>query len=101
MSNFSYGKHTKKRIGVWLRHQSNPDMIKMISENVNKRIMDTVERVIISEYDKKTDEVWIEVWCKNFWDTFRERHRYNVFYLKTKVNEEWICEGDLGKGYKE
>jgi hypothetical protein len=100
MSWFAYGKHTKKHIGLWLRYHSNEDIVKMVEKTKNKRFLDTVDRVVVSEYDKNTNEVWLEVWCKNIIDSIRRKHRYNVFYIKTKPNENWVCEGDLGKGLK-
>ena len=64
----------------------------------------------ITEYDgdasflegptKKTNEVWLDIHCKSLLDSIRGKSRYNVFYIKTKINESWICEGDLGKGFK-
>jgi len=101
MSHFIYGEHTSKRIGVWLRYRSNSDIIQLVKKNRNKRFLESVERVVVSEYDSRFDEVWIEVWCYNTLSNLLfKKHRYNVFYIKTRVNEEWICEGDLGKGLK-
>jgi hypothetical protein len=98
MSSFNYGKHTKKHIGLWLRYRSNSDVIKLIKESKHKRFFDTVERVVVSEYDKETNQVWLEVWCKNLIDSIRGKLRYNVFHIKTNINKDWICEGDLGNG---
>lgn len=100
MSSFSYGKHTKKHIGVWLRYRSNPDVIDLIKKSKQKRLLDTVERVVVCEYDKETDEVFLEIWCKNLLDSIRGKLRYNVFHIKTSINQNWICEGDLGNGIK-
>ena len=94
MSNFSYGKHTKKHIGVWLRRGSNQDVIDLIKKSKQKRYLDTVERIVISEYDKETNEVWLQIWCKNLLDSIRGKSRYNVCHIKTAVNENWVCEGD-------
>jgi hypothetical protein len=98
MSTFSYGKHTKKHIGVWLRHWTNPDIYDLIKKSKNKRFFDRVERVVVSDYDKETDEVWLEVWGMNTIDVLLNKYRYNVIIIKTKVNEEWSCEGDIGNG---
>lgn len=101
MSSFSYGKHTKKHIGIWLRYRSNPDVVLLVKRANNKRFGETVERVVVSDYDKVTNEVWLEVWCTSLFDRlFLLKHRYNVFYIKTRVNEDWVCEGDLGSGTK-
>lgn len=100
MSSFRYGNHTKTHIGVWLCYRSNLDVIKLVKDSKQLRLFDTVERVVVSEYDKETNQVWLEIWCKNLIDSIRAKHRYSVFYIKTNVNEEWSCEGDLGNGCK-
>lgn len=64
----------------------------------NKRFFDSARRVVVAEYDETTQEVWLMVFCINFVDVLRKKHRYNVFYLKTPINPRWICEGDLGAG---
>jgi hypothetical protein len=98
MSSFSYGIHTKKHIGVWLRLSNNPDLIKMLNTNKNKRFFDIIHRIVVHLYDKKTNEVWLEVWCDNLIDTIRQKDRCNVFYVKLPVNENWSCDGDFGNG---
>ena len=98
MSSFKYGEHTKKHIGLWLRYRSNQDIINLIKKTKQKRFLDTVERIVVSEYDKETNEVWLQIWCKNLLDSIRGKMRYNVFHIKTSVNEDWTCEGDLGNG---
>lgn len=98
MSHFNYGKHTKKHIGVYLRKYSNKDVMKLIKKSKLKRFFDTVERIVVKEYDKQTNEVWLEIWCQNLIDTIRNKQRYNVFNIKTPINENWICEGDIGNG---
>lgn len=98
MSTFNYGKHTKKHIGVWLRYETNSDIINLIEKSKQKRFFDTVERIVVSEYDKKTNQVWLQIWCKSLLDSIRGKRRYNVFHIKTDINENWSCEGDLGNG---
>ena len=98
MSSFKYGKHTNKHIGVWLRYRSNTDVIELVKKSKQKRFFDTIERVVISEYDKETNQVWLQIWCKNLIDSIRGKLRYNVFHIKTNINEDWTCEGDLGNG---
>lgn len=97
MSSFSYGKHTKKHVGVWLR-RTNPDVIDLIKKSNQKRFLDSVERIVVSEYDDKSNQVWLQIWCKNLLDSIRGKTRYNVFHIKTFINEDWSCEGDLGNG---
>jgi hypothetical protein len=98
MSSFSYGKHTKKHIGVWLRYYPNNDIIKLVKNSKLKRNFDTVERIIVSEYDKEMNQVWLQIWCKNIIDSICGKNRYNVFHIKTDVNPDWSCDGDLGNG---
>lgn len=100
MSHFRYGKHTTKHIGVWLRYRSNPDIIELIKKSKQKRFFDSVSRVIVIEYDKKLNQVWLEIYCENLIDLIRGKIRHNVFSIKTEINENWICEGDLGSGKK-
>ena len=98
MSSFSYGEHTPKHIGVWLRYDSNKDVVDLIKQSKQKRYLDTVMRIIVAEYDKETNQVYLEIWCKNLIDSIRRKSRYNVFNIKTDVNPDWSCEGDLGVG---
>ena len=64
------------------------------------RFLDSIRRIVVSEYESFENQVVLEIYCSNLIDGARNKLRYNVFYLKTKVNEKWICEGDLGKGKK-
>ena len=98
MSWFYFGE-TKIKVGVWLRYHSNDDLIKLISKNKNKRRGDLVRKIVVTEINHKERKVWLEVWCKNIKDVTRKKNRYNVFYLYLPINNEWICEGDLGRGY--
>lgn len=107
MSHFLYGsdvnnpkKHHKKRYDVYIRKSSNSDILDAIKKTKLKRINESVDRVIVKEYDGVNDMIWIEVWCVNLWDTIKKKDRYNVFFIKLPINEEWVCEGDLGKGLK-
>ncbi len=100
MSSFSYGKHTKKHIGIWLKYEVNNDIKSLIKTSKQKRFFDTVQRVIVSEYDKHTDTVGLQVWCSNLLDVMMGKVRYNVFYISSKVNENWSCHGSIGKGIK-
>jgi PHP family Zn ribbon phosphoesterase len=71
MSSFRYGKHSKKRIGVWIKYDKfiNSDLYNLIKKDKNKRFYDIVDRIIVTpEYDKKTEEIWIEVWCSNIFN---------------------------------
>ena len=98
----NYVKHHKKMKGVWIKpySDSNSDIMSLIKKNNNKRWFDSVNRIVISDYDDKKGIIWLEVWCSNFLDKLRKKHRYNIFYITCKPNMFWVCEGDLGKGLK-
>ena len=97
MSHFLFGKKPEKRIGVWIRPNSNPDVDKWIKRSFNKRLFETVRRIKVTEYDHTSNLVWLEIWCSNAFTNFIwGRRRYNVFYMVTEPNENWVCEGDLG-----
>lgn len=100
MGGFSYGQHTRKRIGVWLKWEFCADVLLAIKKSGNKRFYDSVRRVVVEEYLKDTDEVWLSVYCASIFDTIRNKNRYNLFYIKIKVNEFWACHTDLGTGMK-
>jgi len=98
MSSFGYGVHTRKHIGVWLKYGTNDDIRILIKKSKLKRPSDSVERIVVSEYDKETNQVWLEVWCKSLIDSIRNKNRYNVFHIKTDINPYWSCDGDNGRG---
>ena len=100
MSWFIYGKHTKKHIGIWLRPSSNPDVIEKIKKSKLKRFGDSISRIVVSEFDKEKNAVWLQIWTKNIFDSIFRKNRYTVFHIKTEINENWVCEGDLGNGFK-
>jgi len=101
MSSFSYGIHSRKRLGVWIKcNNFNQDLQNLIKKSRNKRFFESVDRIIVDDYDESTKEVLLEIWCSTFIDMIFKKHRYNVFYIKTKPNENWTCYGDLGTGLK-
>jgi hypothetical protein len=77
---------------MWLNVSKNIDVIKLIRKSKQKRFFETIERIIISEYLKNSEEVWLEIWSKNLIDSIKGKKRYNVFYLKSKLNPNWVYE---------
>lgn len=101
MSSFSYGKHTKKHIGCWLRVHSpfNEEILSEIKKTGNKRLLETVRRIVVNDYFKSENKVVLEIWCSNAFNEFLfKKHRYNVFYLTLELDENWTVEGDLCNG---
>lgn len=91
MGSYSYGKHDSERIGQHLKYRFNEDIVKLVKDSGNKRIFETVERVIVSDYDEKNNLVWLEIWCSSILQYFTGKHRYNVFYVRCEPNENWSC----------
>lgn len=94
MASINFGEFCKKKTtGVWLKYEVNCDLRQIIDKNPNKGCFDTVSRIIVSDYEDR--DIWVQVWCKNLWDTvIWKKHRYNVFYIKIKnidVNDDWSC----------
>lgn len=101
MSHFLY-KHQKRscRTGVWLRVSSLPDdtLSKILS-----MVDDTREshpwQVKVLEVNNKTNQVLLEVWCEHKRKPDAPR-KHSVFHVWADENPDWVCEGDLGRGYK-
>ncbi len=91
MGSYSYGKHNPKRIGQHLKYRFNEDIVKLVKANGNKRLFETVDRVVVTQYDKERNLVWLEIWCYNIFQFITKKHRYNVFYVTCEPNEEWSC----------
>jgi hypothetical protein len=100
MSSFNYGNHTPQHIGIWLKTETNPELMELIKKSKDIRFFDTVERIVVNNYDKKTGEVILQVWCKGLISSILGKNRYNVFYVKTQPDYFWSCHGDLGRGRK-
>jgi len=99
MSWFEYGtpKRRSLRKGVFLRVSSLPlDILKEADEY--KRCFETIEQVKILEI-LPDEYVLLEFWSRHIgWDPI---NRSTVFTFRVKEDPKWICEGDLGRGYKE
>lgn len=106
MSWFEYGTPNPKkrhlRKGVWLRVAHLP---KPLLKEAKKKLQFSVEFidwVVVSEM-RPDNEVLLEFWCHNpRTDVFKDGTvRYTVFHILTKEDPTWVCEGDLGRGYKD
>lgn len=86
--------------GIWLRssEDTNLDVQKAIKQSKHLRLTEYVDRIVIHEI-KNNEQVLLEIWGKNSLDFIKNKRRYNVFYVLVKENPEWVCEGDLGKGF--
>ena len=79
----------------------NEKILSEIKKSRNKRLLETVRRIVVNDYFKSENKVVLEIWCSNvFHQFFFKRHRYNVFYLTLELDENWTIEGDLGNGVK-
>jgi hypothetical protein len=108
MSWFEYGTPRRRtlRKGVWLRKSSLSENILNIAQNyIND--FGLIEYVIVKEI-RKNNRVYLEFWCKEERIILNSKKRDNftfprniVFGFEIEENPKWICEGDLGRGYKE
>ena len=87
--------------GIKHDKQINTDLYYLIRFNRNIRFTESVDRIIVSSQDvEKNGEIWLEVWCSSVFSFLMGKHRYNVFFVKTKPNPNWSCFDDLGTGLK-
>jgi hypothetical protein len=96
MSWFFYKEQpTRKRKGLWLRKRSLPEDLK---EEINKKLLknEEIDWIVVKEIKK--GQVLLEIWCRPAFSTVFDR--FSVIYHWTKENPEWVCEGDLGRGFK-
>ena len=108
MSWFEYGTLTGRkrnlRKGVWLRVGSLPTQI-YTKAKTYMREGEEIDWIKVTEM-KPNGEVFLEFWCHNPSDQKHNMRpgaklRYTVFHLLEKEDPKWICEGDLGRGFKE
>ena len=100
MSWFQYGTPRRRslRKNVWLRTRSLPaDLERNLFKNIRRG--EYLDRVIVHEIRPK-DEVLLEVWSRRPWHP-RKKERWTIHYHLCQENPDWVCEGDLGRGYKE
>ncbi len=105
MSWFEYGTPKKRslRKNVWLRVERLPEKI---LKDAKKRMRsgEYIDWVAICEI-KTAPQVLLEFWCHDPCDAFNRKNvfspRFTVFHLLVDEDPTWICEGDLGRGYKE
>ena len=105
MSWFEYGTPERRshRKGVWLRVRN---LAPAILDKVQPFIPpdEKINWVIVKEIQKK-GMVYIEVWCSRLDNltTGANTGVYKSTVLGLQIQEDpaWICEGDLGRGYKE
>lgn len=93
-------KERKNIKGIWLRKRPgcNLDVEQSIKDSKNLRLSERVWKIEIVEL-RKNNQVLLEVWSQSLLDMIRNKERHNVFHILINQNSEWICEGDLGKGF--
>ena len=105
MSFFEYGnlsgRKRRLRKGVWLRVRSLPKDIIDRAKAKMRTPFDEIDWVIVQEM-RPEGQVLLEFWTHTMLiDHRKDLWRYTVFHLLEKEDPTWICEGDLGRGYKE
>lgn len=103
MSWFEYGELTGRdrqlRKGVWLRVRNLPQDI-LTEIHIFMRPNEKIEWVVVQEL-QSNKQVLLEFWCADPNDWFGGYKRYNVFHWTVPEDPKWICEGDLGRGFKQ
>lgn len=114
MSWFAYSdlKSKKEKNGVWLRinRGSNAELINELRKIGKLNFNDHISKIEINEPNDNDQTVLLEVWSEKIFTMEKLRfiitgnfpmfpEKYTVFYYRIKENPDWICEGDLGKGY--
>ena len=96
MSWFNYGDQPSRRLrkGVWLRLRNLPKDIRDAARPYMRRI-EQLDRVVVQEL-RSDGRVLLECWSRPF---CQSRTRWTVFYLLIQENDDWVCEGDIGRGY--
>lgn len=97
MSWFKYGDipdtHRKLRKGLWLRVRTLPaPLLKRIKKRM--RLLETLRWVVVAEL-RPDGQVLLEAWSQRIY----EFDRYTVVTFLVKEDPDWICEGDLGRGF--
>lgn len=101
MSWFKYKDQDRRRyrVGIWLRTRSlPPSLIKQARKWMRKK--EWPSHVIVKEL-QPDNYVILEFWCRNPFADWNKDPRYTVFHLRVKENDDWTCEGDLGRGLVE
>jgi hypothetical protein len=110
MSWFEYGtpKRRHLRKGVFLRVRNLPENLLKSAKKILKP-GEMIEWVEVSGIEAN-GKVLLEFWCAHEFSPEIGRlqkkipgfhRRFTVFHLFVDENPEWICEGDLGRGYRE
>jgi hypothetical protein len=106
MSWFEYGnlegKDRRLRKGVWLRVRSLPASLLKEAKKSLRTKADVIDWVVVQEM-RPNKQVLLEFWTHTLvLDHLPNKPwRYTVFHLLVDEDPKWICEGDLGRGYKE
>ena len=99
MSWFFYGKPTRRvhRKGVWLRVSRLPDSI--LGEAQKALRPDEMIMMCKVEELRPNGKVLLELKAVGLGDV--QLNRCNCFYILVDEDPEWVCEGDLGRGFKD
>jgi hypothetical protein len=104
MSWFEYGSPKKRslRKGVFLRVKNLPKELLNIVKPLMSQNVNHIDWIIVKEILPKK-EVLLEFWCSDFTKcTYLQNPcKYEVIQYNCDEDPNWICEGDLGRGYKE
>lgn len=94
---FEYGTPERRHLrkGVCLRTEALPEELQLVASQ-KMRENETLFIVKISEI-RPRGQVLLEFWSK---ETPNTMERYTVFYHLVDEDPKWVCESDIGRGYK-
>jgi len=100
MAWFEYGtpKRRSLRKGVALRVRHLPEPI-VKEANKLKRAGEFIDMVFVEEILPK-GRVLLQFWCRRHGSKEIKFGRYTVFAFDVPEDPKWVCESDLGRGYK-
>jgi len=102
MSHFRYGDQLsrKLRVGICLRKRDLPERLSKRIRGVMRKT-EYIDIVRVAEL-RPNNQVLLEVWTDPLFDHLLRKKDYTRFVVYGFVvdeDPEWICEGDVGRGY--
>lgn len=97
---FLYGepRRRSRRRGVWLRVKELPSDLRHYFES-RMRAGEVLSHVVVSQI--KWDGVVLEAWCANPHEFKIQDPIWTVIQARVPENPDWVCEKNLGTGWRD
>lgn len=76
----------------------NQPLADAIKDSKCMRVSESVERCVVEEWDRGHEVLLVDIWCQSLLDTIRKKFRHNVFTVRIPWSDDYVCDGNLGKG---